>query len=47
MPNFISEDAIEQAILKRLQLGARIDRLVYVIYGLTDEEIALVEGKNT
>jgi hypothetical protein len=25
-------------------VGRRIDRLVYELYGLTDEEIALVEG---
>ncbi|MDD2735202.1 MAG: TaqI-like C-terminal specificity domain-containing protein [Desulfuromonadaceae bacterium] len=28
------------------QLEAEIDRLVYELYGLTEEEIALVEGKN-
>lgn len=28
------------------QLEAEIDRLVYALYGLTDEEIALVEGKS-
>lgn len=28
------------------QLDAEIDRLVYELYGLTEEEIALVEGKN-
>ena len=27
------------------QLEAEIDRLVYDLYGLTEEEIALVEGK--
>jgi len=27
------------------QLEAEIDQLVYALYGLTDEEIALVEGK--
>jgi hypothetical protein len=27
------------------QLEAEIDRLVYELYGLTEEEIALVEGK--
>jgi hypothetical protein len=27
------------------QLEAEIDRLVYELYGLTDEEIAVVEGK--
>jgi len=26
-------------------LEAEIDRLVYELYGLTDEEIAVVEGK--
>jgi hypothetical protein len=26
-------------------LESEIDRLVYALYGLTDEEIALVEGK--
>lgn len=29
------------------QLEAEIDCLVYALYGLTEEEIALVEGKNT
>ena len=28
------------------QLEAEIDRLVYALYGLTEEEIAVVEGKN-
>jgi hypothetical protein len=28
-----------------LALEAEIDRLVYALYGLTDEEIAVVEGK--
>jgi hypothetical protein len=28
-----------------IRLKAEIDRLVYELYGLTDEEIALVEGK--
>jgi hypothetical protein len=27
------------------QLEAEIDRLVYKLYGLTEEEIAVVEGK--
>lgn len=27
------------------QLEAEIDRLIYVLYGLTEDEIALVEGK--
>jgi hypothetical protein len=27
------------------QLEAEVDRLVYELYGLTDEEIAVVEGK--
>jgi adenine-specific DNA-methyltransferase len=27
------------------QLEAEIDRLVYELYGLTEEEIALVEGR--
>jgi hypothetical protein len=27
------------------RLEAEIDQLVYALYGLTDEEIALVEGK--
>ena len=27
-------------------LEARIDQLVYQLYGLTDEEIAIVEGRN-
>jgi hypothetical protein len=27
-------------------LEAEIDRLVYALYGLTEEEIALVEGKS-
>jgi len=27
------------------QLEAEIDRLVYALYGLTEEEIAVVEGK--
>ena len=28
-------------------LEAEIDRLVYQLYGLTDEEIAIVEGRAT
>lgn len=31
--------------LKRDQIATEIDRLVYALYGLTEEEIAMVEGK--
>jgi hypothetical protein len=30
---------------KREEVEAEIDRLVYALYGLTDEEVAVLEGK--
>jgi len=36
---------MNKKIMKELIMGQKIDQLVYQLYGLTDDEIKIVEGK--
>ena len=37
--------SMNKKIMKELIMGQKIDQLVYQLYGLTDDEIKIVEGK--